>query len=98
VHVGFGLLVGGGGVVARSQNRMTMMDPDGEIDDGYRTAHAEAVFALEPQVEAEVNMTPFMRVAVSGSYRYIAAVDGPGLSNGSLSAPAVGLALRFGAF
>jgi hypothetical protein len=98
VHVGFGLLVGGGGLVAVSRVRSTMMDADGDVDSERRTAHAEGVFAVEPQVEAELNMTSFMRIAASGSYRYIAAVDGPGLTNGSLSAPAIGLALRFGSF
>jgi hypothetical protein len=98
IHVGFGLLIGGGGLVAVSRNRFTTTDPDGDVGMEHRTAHAEGVFALEPQVEGELNVTSFMRIAASGSYRYIAAVGGPGLSNANLSAPAVGLALRFGAF
>jgi hypothetical protein len=98
VHVGFGLLIGGGGLVAVSQVPYTTIGSDGQVDSSYRRAHAESFFAIEPDVEVEMNLASFMRLAVSGSYRYTAAVDNPGLTNASLSAPAAGMALRFGGF
>lgn len=98
VHVGFGLVIGGGGLQAMSRDRFATIEGNGDTGTHHLTANAEAFFALEPDVEAEVNVTQFMRIVVSGSYRYLAAVEAPGITNWKLSAPAAGLALRFGAF
>lgn len=97
VHVGFGLLIGGGGVAAISKDRIERIE-DGETTREYRTAHGEGFFVLEPEVSAELNVTSFMRLGLSFSYRAIMGVDAPGLTSAKLSAPSGGLALRFGAF
>jgi hypothetical protein len=98
VHFGFGLIVGGGGLVAVSRDPVTTVAANGERSSERQRAHGEAFFAFEPELEGEVNVSQFMRVALSGSYRVINGVRAPGLDIASLSGPAVGLALRFGAF
>jgi hypothetical protein len=98
VHAGFGLLIGGGGLAARTRHAYPTTDEDGELDYQRDTGHHDAFFVLEPQVEAELNVVSFMRIAVAGSYRVVGEVESAGLTNAKLSAPAVAIALRFGAF
>ena len=98
VHFGFGVVMGGGGLVAVSREPATTVAPNGERTSEQRRANADAFFAFEPEIEGEVNVTQFMRIAVSGSYRVIDGIEAPGLDIASLSGPSLGLALRFGAF
>jgi hypothetical protein len=97
VHLGFGLLIGGGGVAALSRDELPVI-VGGELQHERRVDNTDAFFVTEPEIEAEVNVTKFMRVAVSGSYRFVADIDSPGLTSGKVGGPAAGLALRFGAF
>jgi hypothetical protein len=98
IHFGFGLLMGGGGLGALSRDPVTTVAATGEKITEQRRANGEAFYVFEPQLEGEVNVSQFMRVAVSGSYRVINGIEAPGLDIMSLSGPSLGLALRFGAF
>jgi hypothetical protein len=97
-HFGFGMVLGGGGLAAVSRDPAITVAPNGATQSEQRRANAEAFFAFEPNVEGEVNVNRFMRIAVSGSYRFVNGIESPGLDIASLGGPAVGLALRFGAF
>jgi hypothetical protein len=97
-HFGFGMVVGGGGLAAVSREAATTVAPNGETQTEQRRANSEAFMVFEPNVEGEVNVTRFMRIAVSGSYRFMNGIGSPGLDNASVGGPALGLALRFGAF
>jgi hypothetical protein len=97
VHLGLSTLIGAGGVVAVAKGAYERFE--GERDDEERRAdHADALFVLEPEVEAELNVVSFMRIALTASYRYMTLVDAPGLSSRKLSAPAGSVAFRFGVF
>jgi hypothetical protein len=98
VHFGFGMLLGGGGLVAVSREPATTLAPNGETTTEQRRGNVEPFFAFEPELVGEVNVTQFMRIAVSGSYRFVNGLDSHGLDNASLSRPALGISLRFGAF
>jgi hypothetical protein len=98
VHFGFGMVLGGGGLVAVSREPAITVAANGETKSEQRRANSEAFLAFEPNVEGEVNVTRFMRIAVSGSYRFINGIGSPGLDNASIGGPALGLALRFGVF
>jgi hypothetical protein len=98
VHFGFGAIVGGGGLVAVAREPLTTVAANGERNTEERRANAEAFLAFEPNLEGEVNVTQFMRVAVSGSVRIVNGIESPGLDMASLSGVSLGLALRFGAF
>lgn len=98
VHVGVGALLGAGGAVAVSRNAIETLDRYGDSQTKHHTAHADALFVLEPHAELELNVVRFMRIALSVSYRYVGAVDAPGMNSQKLSAPAGALTLKFGYF
>jgi hypothetical protein len=89
VHVNFGMLIGGGGVTV-----VTRDSTSGRLD----SHDGAAVFALEPQTELELNVTHYMRIATSVSYRFIGDTGKPGLESSDLSGVAAGLAVRIGFF
>jgi hypothetical protein len=93
VHFDIALLVGGGGLVVRTTDRVRTAQGD-----RFQVGRDDAFFIMEPALELEVNVTRFMRIAASGSYRYISGVEAPGLSYSKLSMPAGGVAFRFGKF
>lgn len=97
VHLGFGLLIGGGGIAALSKDELPVVS-NGAIKYERRVDNSEVFFVTEPEIEGEVNVTKFMRIAVSASYRFVAGVDSPGVSNWDVAGPAGGLAIRFGSF
>ncbi len=58
----------------------------------------DGIFALQPQVNVDVNITSFFRVALGGGYRWIADVDSPNVDNGTFSAGFGSLTFKFGKF
>jgi len=58
----------------------------------------DAVFVVEPQLNVVVNVTPYMRFAAGGGYRWVTDVDWYPLTDGDMSAWQVSLALKFGRF
>jgi hypothetical protein len=88
-HFSTGLLIGAGGVAIVEHHN------DGSDN---RLLRSNAVFALEPDVAVELNINWFMRAGISASYRYLGDSRIAGLSAGSLSAPAAGAVIKFGAF
>ncbi len=59
-----------------------------------------AVFAAEVGARAELNVTSFFRIGLSGRYRLVSGADleKAAVSGGDLSAPYGRLSLRFGSF
>jgi hypothetical protein len=95
VHVTFAVLAGPGNLTA-----VSLGPTRAEFEAGYerRVGQAEMFFVVEPEVAVEANAASFIRVALGASYRYVTAVEHPGLSSGNLSSPAVSLAFKFGVF
>lgn len=58
----------------------------------------DAVFVLEPQLNLVLNVTPYMRLAAGGGYRWVTDVDWYPLTDDDMSAWQVSLALKFGRF
>lgn len=58
----------------------------------------DAVFVLEPSVNAELNITTYFRINAGAGYRWVSGVDTPGLSTSDMSAFVGQLSLKFGAF
>lgn len=90
VHVGFGVLLGGGGLAVATKNPARAS--------GYDTHDAAGFIAIEPQVELELNLTPHVRLALGASYRYLGDTVLPGLRDSDLSGPSAALALKIGVF
>jgi hypothetical protein len=95
LHLSLAILAGPGGL-----NSISSIPTRAEFEVGYerRLGHAEMFLVVEPEVAVEANVATFMRVALGASYRYVTAVEHPGLSSGNLSSPALSLALKFGVF
>lgn len=95
LHYGAELVVGGGNV--------ELVDGEGfqagpSVSD--ESFERSAVFAAELGARAELNVTSFFRVGLSGGYRLVsgADLDKADVSSGDLSAPYGQLSLRFGSF
>ena len=88
LHLTLSTLAGLAGVSTTTHDAAGGVEEDG----------APLVFTLEPEVEAEMNVTRSVRLAVSGSYRYVAVPELAGLEHATLSGVAGGVALKIGAF
>jgi hypothetical protein len=58
----------------------------------------DKLFIITPIIEAEMNITRFLRIGIGGSYRIAAFADNDILSASDLSGPGVNLAFKFGWF
>ncbi len=65
----------------------------------YDNTDSSNVSVIEPQIDYEINITRFFRLALGISYRLVGGVDNtPGLSNSDLSGFSAGLTFKFGSF
>lgn len=95
LHYGAELVVGGGNVELVDGGGFTA---GASVSDD--SVERSAVFAAELGARAELNVTSFFRIGLSGGYRLVsgADLDKADVSNGDLSAPYGQLSLRFGSF
>jgi hypothetical protein len=64
----------------------------------YTHKRTDAVFVFEPQIGGYANITRWLRVGVTASYRLVGGVDTKGLSNGSVGGPLLGGQIQAGWF
>jgi hypothetical protein len=74
---------------------MTNHDPATGAPEGRSSP---VLLALEPEIEAEMNVLPAVRLALSGSYRYLGNPELPGLGSRAVSGLAAGFAVKVGTF
>ena len=86
VHVSVGTLLGGGGASWMDRQDRRVQTPT----DGF--------FVIEPELSIEVNVTRFLRIGLTGSYRRISGLDLVGLPSDQLDGPMGGLSFKFGRF
>ena len=58
----------------------------------------DKLFVITPIIEAEMNITRFLRIGLGGSYRIVAFADNSILSSSDMSGLGVNLAFKFGWF
>jgi hypothetical protein len=88
LHLSVGLLVGGGGIGYRSDDK-----------DMFHSTHKNnSFFVLEPSVQANLNVTHYFRIAAGASYRYVGGLKSVVSTNDDLSGPSALLTLKFGKF
>jgi len=58
----------------------------------------DKLFVITPIIEAEMNITRFLRIGLGGSYRIVTFADNSLLSANDMSGPGVNLAFKFGWF
>lgn len=91
IHMTAGVLIGAGGVGFRR---------DFEDDDQWdeRDLLNDFFFVVEPDIQAELNITKYFRVAVGGGYRFVSGIELSGLANSDIGGPNGRLMLKFGSF
>jgi hypothetical protein len=92
VHFSAGALVGAGSL--QLADRYPWTDPA----DVETVGDQDYYLIVEPEVAAELNVAPWMRAKVAGSYRIVNGAETEGVTNGDLSGPAGSLTLMFGSF
>ncbi len=92
-HWSAGVLVGGGRATEREEFRDDRHDRDRD-----RIHASSAAFVAEPFINAEMNITPYIRLIAGGTYRQVLGTSGIGLSNDKLSGPSFHLGVKAGIF
>ena len=88
LHLSIGMLVGGGGIGYKY-----------ETNDGFNSMHNKnSFFVLEPNINANLNVTRFFRIAAGISYRYVSGLKSVVSTNADLSGPSANLTFKFGKF
>jgi hypothetical protein len=89
VHGSIGTLLGGGSVAYSRIRRTERQDREVEND---------VVFAAEPVISVEMNISRFLRLAVGAGYRYVGGVNLTGLRREDVSGFTGSVMLKFGRF
>jgi hypothetical protein len=91
LHGYFNVLIGAGAVSFRESHY------DWNEFDDHRGS--DAFFVVEPSINAELNLTTWMRLGAGVSYRYVTGIDElVGIANSDLSGPSGSITLKFGSF
>jgi hypothetical protein len=97
IHVSFPVLLGAGGVAETNYRLIdTAIAPEDQWD--FSPNRSDFFLVAEPGINAEINVTRFMRVTGGVSYRFVSDVQIPELSKASLDGMSANLSLRFGWF
>ena len=84
IHVTFSSLLGWGSIGVGSEY--------------YPSSISDGIFVISPTIEAELNMTRFLRIGVGATYNIYTFVNLQGYSGSDFSAPGGFLAFKFGWF
>jgi len=87
LHLTADLMIGGGTV----SNQV-------EVNGEWERHGAEGFWHVQPLVHAEVNVTEWLRIALSGGVRYVGDLNSFGVDGGDASGPVMGLTFRIGAW
>jgi len=91
IHYNFYILIGAG--VAKY-----VKDVGPVFESNEQAGESDLVFALEPAVSAEMNITEWLRIGAGVSYRLITGVNQPGIENNELSGITGKLTFKYGNF
>lgn len=112
VHFTIPVLVGAGGVGVMEKNKdqstLGNFNWDSNDDEDYEddwddwhnwdVVESSAYFVVEPGVNVELNIVKYFRIAMGGSYRYVAGTDLDLIKDSDLSDFSFNLSLKFGVF
>ena len=94
VHFSVHTLIGAGSVQYRTYRYA-------DFDDDYRKVNIDpdAFFVLEPGANVELNVAPWMRTMIGGSYRYVSGINRTvGVGNEDLRGFSGNITFKFGTF
>lgn len=89
LHFAVQTLIGAGSVNFRYHDNEVRLRTHLEPDE---------VFVVEPGATLDLNVTPWWRLSIGGSYRYVTGVDSQAASEADLTGPSAMVMLRFGKF
>jgi hypothetical protein len=97
VNLSVGVMVGAGGVTTGTWQSDS---DDVNNDDGrdFKSTHNDALFIVEPQIGAHLNLTRWLRLGATAGYRFVSAVDTVGLEASDISGIVAGGQLQAGWF
>jgi hypothetical protein len=90
LHVTANLLIGGGNLSYRTRNTNGEWTNSGSVNDAF--------FAIEPGIDAELNLFENVRLALGGSYRIVSGIDMIEYSNSNIGGLSVHFMVKFGKF
>jgi len=93
VHITGSVLIGAGGAAYTREYNYNQWD-----NNDWKTYNSSAFFVLEPNIGVELNLTSFMRLEASASYRYVSGLDLPATANSDIGGPSGTLSIKFGKF
>lgn len=94
VYPSVGLLVGGGAVVLH-RDEWDDRDYESDPDDQHGT-DGDGFFVAQPELSLHANVTRWMRLGLTGGYRFTRGVGRFGLSEGDLNGVVLGGNIQFG--
>lgn len=95
VTASLGTLIGAGGLTLIEKSTNDEFDPEYDYSED---AEANAFFVAEPSVQANLHLTRWMRLGVSGGYRFVRGPTLRGVSDEDLEGVTAGGHLQFGWF
>jgi hypothetical protein len=95
VTASLGTLIGAGGLTLIEKSTSDEFDPEYDYSED---AEANAFFVAEPSVQANLHLTRWMRLGVSGGYRFVRGPTLRGVSDEDLEGVTAGGHLQFGWF
>ena len=69
-----------------------------QLRQNNETEYSDRLFAMTPELGVEINLTRFLKLGISGGYRWISGVNLPRLDSSDFSSPVGLLTFRFGSF
>lgn len=93
IHVSTNVLLGAGAVVNAYRN-----DRPDTYGDMWHSEEESGFRVIQPAINIETDVTPWLRVAVGGGYRYITSAEMSGITDKKMSAPTANFSLKFGVF
>lgn len=99
LHITFPLTAGAGGAVYLSQLEYPDLDDFDDFGDfGRHTLSSSPFFVFEPGINAELNVTGFMKLYAGYSYRWLMGLNLENTSGDALNGGNVNFGVRFGKF
>jgi len=100
IHISLPIIIGAGGCAYTTGYPWNEEHHDGTGDHhdfNYRD-DAAAFFVIEPGLELEMNLIPYLRIGVGASYRYTTDIDLPGTAKDALHGLTTGVSIKVGKF
>lgn len=99
LHITFPVIAGAGGAVYMSQLRYPELDDIEDLGDfEHITLSSSPFFVVEPGVNAELNVTGFMKVYAGYSYRWLMGLNLDNTSGNAFNGSNFNFGVRFGKF